>query len=143
MNNFLGGRTYPFKGTLILLPQHSPYTQPLTILICGGSTPGPEIALDNCVSTQTESPSPQWPIKRMPSQRVLSCITALPDGTYLKHLHREIIWVNELFSLNTIVKMEVEVVSSLRDPILAYVRQAGFSFGFWMVVYPVSVNLCE
>lgn len=53
------------------------------MLICGGTVPGPEFALDNCVSTQPELPKPQWIIERMPSQRVISCMTALPDGTYL------------------------------------------------------------
>ena len=43
VNNFLGGRTYPMEGTAIMLPQHAPYTDPVTILVCGGSTPGPAI----------------------------------------------------------------------------------------------------
>lgn len=68
---------------MVLLPQSAPYTEPLSVLICGGTIPGPEIALDNCISTQPEVPKPQWTIERMPSQRVISCITALPDGTYL------------------------------------------------------------
>ncbi|KAH0543417.1 hypothetical protein FGG08_002275 [Glutinoglossum americanum] len=83
VNDPKGGRTYPFEGTAVLLPQHAPYTDPLTVLICGGSTPGPEIALDNCVSIQPEATNPAWTIERMPSQRVISCMTALPDGTYL------------------------------------------------------------
>lgn len=68
---------------MILLPQYTPYKDPITILICGGTIPGPEIALDNCISTSPSLPSPVWEIERMPSQRVISCITALPDGTYL------------------------------------------------------------
>jgi Glyoxal oxidase N-terminus/Domain of unknown function (DUF1929) len=83
VNNFLGGRNYPFEGTLMLMPQYAPYTDPLTILICGGSIPGPEVALDNCVSIAPEAPNPNWTLERMPSKRVISCITALPDGTYL------------------------------------------------------------
>ena len=67
VNNFLGGRTYPMEGTAVLLPQHAPYTDPLTVLVCGGSTPGPAIALDNCVSTQPEAANPQWTIERMVS----------------------------------------------------------------------------
>ena len=77
------GRTYPLEGTGVIMPQHAPYTDPLTIMICGGSNPGAAVALDNCVSTQPEAASPQWVLERMPSQRVMSCMTALPDGTYL------------------------------------------------------------
>jgi len=83
VNNFLGGRTYPFEGTAVLLPQHAPYTAPLEIMVCGGSTPGPEIALDNCVTIAPDAPTPKWTIERMPTPRVIPCMTALPDGTYL------------------------------------------------------------
>lgn len=83
VNNPLGGRTYPLEGSLMILPQHAPYTDPLGVLICGGSTPGYPVPLDNCVSTQPELADPKWIIERMPSRRVLSCMTALPDGTYL------------------------------------------------------------
>jgi hypothetical protein len=65
VNNFLGGRTYPFEGTGMLLPQKAPYTDPLTFIVCGGSTPGPEIALDNCVSLQPEVANANWTIERM------------------------------------------------------------------------------
>lgn len=68
VNNFLGGRTYPFEGTSVLLPQHAPYTDPLGVLVCGGSTPGPAIALDNCVSIQPEAPNAKWTIERMVCQ---------------------------------------------------------------------------
>lgn len=83
VNNFLGGRTYPFEGSGILMPQYAPYTEPLTFMACGGSTPGPEIALDNCVSIQPDVPNTNWTIERMPSQRVMPCIAPLPDGTFL------------------------------------------------------------
>ena len=83
VNNFLGGRTYPLEGTAVLLPQYAPYTEGLGFLVCGGSTPGPGIAIDNCVSTRPEATNPEWVIERMPSQRVISSISALPDGTYL------------------------------------------------------------
>jgi hypothetical protein len=83
VNNFLAGRTYPMEGTAMIMPQHAPYTDPLTILVCGGSTTGAAIAVDNCVSIQPEADDPQWVLERMPSQRVMPCITALPDGTYL------------------------------------------------------------
>lgn len=83
VNNFLGGRTYPLEGAAVLLPQYAPYSAPLTVMICGGSTPGAGIAIDNCVSTQPESAGASWLIERMPTQRVMTCMTALPDGTYL------------------------------------------------------------
>jgi len=104
VNNFLGGRTYPMEGTAMVLPQHAPYTDPLTVIICGGSTPFAEVALDNCVSIQPEVPGANWTIERMvcplfsflhyirrnktdvykqPSKRVISSICALPDGTFL------------------------------------------------------------
>jgi hypothetical protein len=77
------GRTYPFEGTSMLMPQHAPYSDPLEILICGGSNPGAAIALDNCVTIAPDAAEPKWTLERMPSKRVMSCITALPDGTYL------------------------------------------------------------
>ena len=83
VNNFEAGRTYPLEGTAVLMPQFAPYSDPLTILICGGSTPYAGIALDNCVFTQPEAATPKWTLERMPSQRVMPCIATLPDGTYL------------------------------------------------------------
>ncbi len=65
VNDFLGGRTYPFEGTAMILPQYAPYTDPITVIICGGSVPGPEIALDNCVSIQPEVAGANWTIERM------------------------------------------------------------------------------
>jgi hypothetical protein len=67
VNDFLAGRSYPFEGTAMLLPQYAPYTEPLTVIICGGSNPGPEYALDNCVSIQPEVPNANWTIERMVS----------------------------------------------------------------------------
>ena len=84
VNNPGAGRTYPLEGTAMLLPQYAPFTEPLGVLICGGSNLGAAVALDNCVSTQPEAANPQWTLERMPSQRVLTCMTALPDGTYSK-----------------------------------------------------------
>lgn len=78
-----GGRTYPLEGTAVLLPQRAPYSAPLGILICGGSTPGAALAIDNCVSSTPEGADNSWTLERMPSQRVMPCMTALPDGTYL------------------------------------------------------------
>ena len=83
VNNFLGGRTYPLAGAAVLLPQYAPYTDPVTVTICGGSTPGAGIALDNCVSISPEAPNATWTLERMPSKRVMACMVALPDGTFL------------------------------------------------------------
>lgn len=67
VNDFDGGRNYPLEGTMMLLPQYAPYTDLITVLICGGSTPGPGNALDNCVTTQPEAAEPVWEIERMVS----------------------------------------------------------------------------
>lgn len=83
VNNFLAGRTYPMEGSAVLLPQYAPYTDPIEVLICGGSTIGAAIALDNCISIAPEVPNATWTVERMPSQRVMPCITTLPDGTYM------------------------------------------------------------
>lgn len=77
------GRTYPLEGTAVIMPQHAPYTDLLTVLVCGGSNPGAAVALDNCVSIQPDAPNPQWVLERMPSKRVIPTMCALPDGTYL------------------------------------------------------------
>ncbi|KAI1142985.1 putative glyoxal oxidase [Hypoxylon sp. FL0543] len=82
VNDDLGGRTYPLEGAAVLLPQFAPYTDPLGVLLCGGSTTGQE-ALDNCVSMYPEAANPTWTLERMPSKRVMSCMAPLPDGTYL------------------------------------------------------------
>ena len=55
------------SGASIPLPQFAPYTDPLQILICGGSTPGTGSALDNCVMIAPESPEPTWTLERMVS----------------------------------------------------------------------------
>ena len=67
VNNFLAGRTYPLEGSMMIMPQKAPYTDPLEVLICGGSTPYAGIALDNCVSIQPEVPGANWTIHRMVS----------------------------------------------------------------------------
>ncbi|GIZ37716.1 hypothetical protein CKM354_000115300 [Cercospora kikuchii] len=76
------GRTYPFEGTAVVLPQVAPYSDPLEILICGGSNPGVAIALDNCITIEPDNPASNWTIERMPSKRVMTYMAALPDGTY-------------------------------------------------------------
>lgn len=83
VNDPLGGRSYPLEGSSVLLPMHAPFTEPLNILICGGSTNGPGDALDNCVSTYPDAPNPTWALERMPSFRVMTCMSPLPDGTYM------------------------------------------------------------
>jgi hypothetical protein len=63
VTSFLAGRTFPNQGTSVLLPQKAPYTDAITVLICGGSNSG--IALDNCVSIQPEVDNATWVIERM------------------------------------------------------------------------------
>ncbi|KAI1083033.1 WSC domain-containing protein [Whalleya microplaca] len=82
VNDALGGRTYPLEGASVLLPQMAPYTDPLGVLMCGGSSTA-HSALDNCVSIYPEAENPTWTLERMPSKRVMSCMAPLPDGTYL------------------------------------------------------------
>jgi hypothetical protein len=83
VNDPSGGRTYPYEGTQVLMPQYYPYDAPLEILICGGAARQPRYGLDNCVSTIPDSAQPTWTIERLPSRRVMSCMATLPDGTYL------------------------------------------------------------
>ncbi|CAG8958428.1 hypothetical protein HYFRA_00011105 [Hymenoscyphus fraxineus] len=83
VNDPKGGRTYQLQGATVSLPQYAPFTDPLGILICGGSTEGAGNPIDNCVSTQPEAPNPTWLIERMPSRRVMPCMAGLPDGTYV------------------------------------------------------------
>ncbi|KAH8989428.1 copper radical oxidase [Lactarius akahatsu] len=82
VGNPLAGRSYPLEGASVLLPQRAPYTDETTVLICGGSDSGGD-ALDNCVSIQPEATNPTWVIERMPSKRVMPCMVALPDGTFM------------------------------------------------------------
>jgi hypothetical protein len=65
VNNDAGGRTYPLEGTLVILPQHAPYSDPLEVLVCGGSTPYGGDAIDNCVSIQPEVSGATWTLERM------------------------------------------------------------------------------
>lgn len=77
VNNPAGGRTYPLEGTAVLMPQSAPYSDPLTVMICGGSTPGPAQAIDNCVSIQPEAANSQWVIERMVMPLAISSIISL------------------------------------------------------------------
>ncbi|KJA18927.1 copper radical oxidase [Hypholoma sublateritium FD-334 SS-4] len=83
VNNFLAGRTYPLEGTAVPFPMTAPYTDPLTILICGGGGIGANSPLDNCVTIQPEVPNANWTIERMPTRRVMPNIVSLPDGTFM------------------------------------------------------------
>jgi hypothetical protein len=56
-----------FLGSAVPLPQFAPYTDPLEILICGGSTIGAGFALDNCVTIAPEAPNATWTLERMVS----------------------------------------------------------------------------
>ncbi|KAJ3318084.1 hypothetical protein HDU76_000940, partial [Blyttiomyces sp. JEL0837] len=81
--NGSGGRTYPMSGTALLLPFSPPYTNPATVLICGGSLGAGGYATDNCVSIQPEVTGATWTIERMPYKRVMPNMVHLPDGTIL------------------------------------------------------------
>ena len=65
VNNPQAGRTYPLEGTAMIMPQYAPYTDPVTMFICGGSTIGNALANDNCVSIQPEASM------NLPTMRVL------------------------------------------------------------------------
>ena len=58
------GRNYPLSGAFLPLPLSAPYTTPLQVFICGGTT-GSGGALDNCVTIAPESNNPTWTIERM------------------------------------------------------------------------------
>ncbi|KAJ3775846.1 hypothetical protein FB446DRAFT_723514 [Lentinula raphanica] len=79
VNNFLAGRTYPLEGSMIPFPQYAPYTDPLRVLICGGSTPGPAQVIDNCVSIEPETENATWTLERMVSRRA-SLMTFVPKS---------------------------------------------------------------
>jgi hypothetical protein len=67
VNDPTGGRSYQLQGATVSLPQYAPFTEPLGVLVCGGSTQNGGHAIDNCVSTQPEAADPQWLIERMVS----------------------------------------------------------------------------
>lgn len=67
VNDPTGGRTYQLQGSMIALPQYAPFTDPLGVMACGGSTSGGGYPIDNCVSTQPEATNPTWTIERMVS----------------------------------------------------------------------------
>jgi len=61
---------------MVLFPQHAPYTDPLRVLICGGSTPGPGVFV--------LSPRIQM-LTSIPLQRLLAIIVfpSLPKSRML------------------------------------------------------------
>jgi hypothetical protein len=64
---FLAGRSYPMEGTAVVLPQYAPFTDPLEVLVCGGSTPVEGTGLDSCISIAPEVPNSTWVYERMVS----------------------------------------------------------------------------
>lgn len=86
VNNPEAGRNYPLQGTLSLLPQHAPYTDPLTVLICGGTTDGANFGLDNCISTQPDVAGAEWAIERMVSSPLLSPLPSPASSMTLRTL---------------------------------------------------------
>jgi hypothetical protein len=68
------------EGVAMLFPQHSPYTDPVQILICGGSNFGD--ALDNCVFTTPEAANPTWTLERMVSSHPLSLVRCSIDISF-------------------------------------------------------------
>jgi hypothetical protein len=66
--NPLTGRNYPLQGTMMIMPQKAPYSAPLEVVLCGGTThePGND-ALDNCVSMEPDTAGAEWAIERMVS----------------------------------------------------------------------------
>ena len=65
VNDPTGGRSYQLQGTTVAMPQYAPFTDPIGIMACGGSTQGGGYAIDNCASTQPEATNPTWTIERM------------------------------------------------------------------------------
>jgi hypothetical protein len=65
VNDDTGGRSYQLEGSMVLLPQHAPYTENLGVLICGGSTSNGGYPIDNCISTRPEDENATWTIERM------------------------------------------------------------------------------
>lgn len=65
VNNPASGRDYPLQGTMMLMPQYAPYSDPLEILICGGTSDGANFGLDNCISMEPDVEGAQWTIERM------------------------------------------------------------------------------
>ncbi|KAJ3215587.1 hypothetical protein HDU67_000245 [Dinochytrium kinnereticum] len=78
-----GGRTYPNSGAAVIMPMLPPYTDPLEIMVCGGGTGHNKKAIGNCVRGRPEVAGDEWIIERMPYNRVMPNVVALPDLTFL------------------------------------------------------------
>lgn len=76
VNDPTGGRSYQLQGTTVALPQHAPYTDPIGVMACGGSTQNGGYSIDNCVSTQPEATNPTWTIERMVSPQAQHILSA-------------------------------------------------------------------
>ena len=63
--NFDGGRTYPYSGAALILPIRAPYTAPMSVVVCGGSTASGHVGINTCVSISPEVGNPQWTIETM------------------------------------------------------------------------------
>ena len=55
-----------YEGSMMPWFQYAPYTAPLRVMLCGGSTPS-GIALDNCVHIEPDTPNATWTLERMVS----------------------------------------------------------------------------
>lgn len=90
VNSFTSGRTYPLEGTTVMFPQKAPFTDPVTLLVCGGSGIDDQAgqALDNCISIQPEVQDPQWILERMVSRSYHGeSVVFLPDISAIKASH--------------------------------------------------------
>jgi hypothetical protein len=56
-----------------MLPQHAPYTDPVVIMVCGGTTEIENDPLDSCISIAPEAANPTWAYERM----VRMCVRVL------------------------------------------------------------------
>lgn len=67
VNDPTGGRSYQLQGSTVVLPQSAPYTDPIQVMACGGSTENGGYSIDNCVTIAPEATNPTWTIERMAS----------------------------------------------------------------------------
>jgi hypothetical protein len=60
----------------MILPLKAPYSDPLTVIICGGATME-KVGLDTCVSISPEVSNPQWTIEQMVSPTFIGSFQSL------------------------------------------------------------------
>jgi hypothetical protein len=126
VNDPTAGRTYQLEGSMVLLPQHAPYTDPLGVLICGGSTSGGGYAIDNCVTTQPEADKPTWEIERM------VCLTAF--------------WISSLLTMPSLHAAScLAWLVSLMERILCSMADSMVSLALALLAHPISmlVRICR